>query len=70
MERFSYGIISEDSYGHMICVETISSVVKFEKENYIPILEEQVWTIFGKMWTGTEWVDNPNPPIYSDPEVN
>lgn len=67
----SSGSISDsaDEYNKKICTGVMSTDYEIIEENYIPILEEQVWTIFGKMWTGTEWLPNPNQPVYPDPPM-
>lgn len=57
-----YAQIDDDS----ICmgVSQLSGVV--DKPNMIE-LESYDTSLMGKMWTGTEWVENPNPPEPVEP---
>lgn len=58
MEVHYYAQINDDN----ICdgVSQLSGIV--DKPNMIE-LERYDMSVWGKMWTGSEWVDNPNPPV-------
>lgn len=57
MEVHYYAQINDDN----ICdgVSQLSGIV--DKPNMIE-LESYDMSVMGKMWTGSEWVENPNPP--------
>lgn len=59
-----YAQIDDDS----ICmgVSQLSGVV--DKPNMIE-LESYDTSLMGKMWTGTEWIENPNPPAPPEPST-
>lgn len=59
-----YAQIDDDS----ICmgVSQLSGVV--DKPNMIE-LESYDTSLMGKMWTGSEWVENPNPPEPPEPST-
>lgn len=58
MEVHYYAQINDDN----ICdgVSQLSGIV--DKPNMIE-LESYDMSVMGKLWTGSEWVDNPNPPV-------
>lgn len=60
--RYYYAIVNTDSYGNQICNGLIDTFDAINQDNYIRIdtFDE---ALLGKMWTGTEWAENPNPPI-------
>ena len=60
MKRYCYAILSIDSFGNLICYEVKDVPEEILEEKYIEI-DEQDWNnVLLKMWTGSEWVDNPN----------
>lgn len=64
MEVHYYAQINDDG----ICdgVSQLSGIV--DKPNMIE-LESYDMSVMGKLWTGSEWIENPNPPaIESQPE--
>ena len=64
MEIHYYAQIDDDS----ICmgVSQLSGVV--DKPNMIE-LESYDTGLMGKMWTGSEWIENPNPPEPPEPST-
>lgn len=63
--RYYYIIIAKDEYENLICNGIINTFAPIEKEDYIPT-ETYDESLIGKMWTGSEWVENPNPPEEGD----
>ena len=61
-QPYYYAQIDDDG----ICcgVSQLSGIV--EHDNMIP-LESYDMSLMGKLWTGTEWVENPNPPEPVEP---
>ena len=61
-QPFYYAQIDDDG----ICcgVSQLSGIV--EHDNMIQ-LESYDMSLMGKLWTGTEWVENPNPPEPPEP---
>lgn len=61
-QPFYYAQIDDDG----ICcgVSQLSGIV--EHDNMIQ-LESYDMSLMGKLWTGTEWVENPNPPEPVEP---
>ena len=61
-EVYYYAQIDDDG----ICcgVSQLSGIV--EHDNMIQ-LESYDMSLMGKLWTGTEWIDNPNPPEPVEP---
>lgn len=57
-----YAQIDDD--GICMGVSQLSGVV--DKPNMIE-LESYDTSLMGKMWTGTEWIENPNPPEPPEP---
>lgn len=64
MEVHYYAQINDDN----ICdgVSQLSGIV--DKPNMIE-LESYDMSVMGKMWTGSEWVENPNPPDPPEPST-
>lgn len=64
MEVHYYAQIDDDGicYG----VSQLSGIV--DKPNMIE-LESYDMSVMGKLWTGSEWVDNPNPPEPPEPST-
>ena len=62
MEVHYYAQINDDN----ICdgVSQLSGIV--DKPNTIE-MESYDMSVMGKMWTGSEWVENPNPPDPPEP---
>ncbi len=58
-----YAVIDEKN----ICKE-ISQLSGEVLENYMIEIESYQTELLGKMWTGSEWVDNPNPPDPPEPD--
>lgn len=64
MEVHYYAQINDDN----ICdgVSQLSGIV--DKPNMIE-MESYDMSVMGKMWTGSEWVENPNPPDPPEPST-
>lgn len=62
MEIVYYAQIDDDN----ICcgVSQLSGIVEYD--NMIQI-DSYDMSLMGKMWTGSEWVENPNPPTPPEP---
>ena len=50
----------------VIGVSDLSGPVDLPDMISIPSYDE---TLLGKLWTGTEFIDNPNPPVIPEPPV-
>ena len=63
-QPYYYAQIDDDG----ICcgVSQLSGIV--EHDNMIQ-LESYAMSLMGKLWTGTEWVENPNPPDPPEPST-
>lgn len=63
-QPYYYAQITDDG----ICcgVSQLSGIV--EHDNMIQ-LESYDMSLMGKLWTGTEWVENPNPPEPPEPST-
>lgn len=63
-QPFYYAQIDDDC----ICcgVSQLSGIV--EHDNMIQ-LESYDMSLMGKLWTGTEWIENPNPPEPPEPST-
>lgn len=67
MQKYNYAIYVIDEHNTKICKGVMSTDYEIIEENYIPvpIFDNSMYiSLIGKMWNGSEWVDNPNPPIY------
>lgn len=64
MEMHYYAQIDDDS----ICtgVSQLSGIVD---KPYMIEMESYDMSVMGKMWTGSEWVENPNPPEPPEPSM-
>lgn len=63
MEIHYYGEIDDDNI--CIVVSQLSDVVN---NPHMIELDTYNISLLGKMWTGSEWVDNPNPPEPPEPD--
>ena len=66
--RYYYAILQDDEFGNKICSGTIDTFAEINNEGYMQVVQPTEDNV-GKMWTGTEWVDNPNPPPDSNSEL-
>ena len=55
---FVYAQINENS----IC-DSISQLAALDDRENMILIDDMNMDVIGKMWTGSEWVDNPNPPV-------
>lgn len=61
---YYYAQINDDN----IC-EGVSQLYELDERPNMIQLENNDMTVMGKMWTGTEWVENPNPPTPPEPST-
>lgn len=61
--RYFYAIIDTETG---ICIGTLNTFEVKDGVSYIPIEVYDDTMVGRKMWTGSEWVDNPN---YVEPEI-
>lgn len=64
-QRYYYAQVKEDEYGNLVCISTLDTFEEKQRDDYILIDVVDVLMVGRKMWTGEEWVDNPN---YKEPE--
>lgn len=62
MNVYYYAQIDDNN----ICVG-VSQLAGEVDNSSLVVLESYDTSIMGKLWTGTEWVDNPNPPSPVEP---
>lgn len=67
--RYYYTITELDEYGNQVCVGTIDTFEEILRDNYIRT-EVLATSLLGKVWTGKEWIENPNPPAIEEVIVN
>lgn len=53
-----YAMLDENN----ICVSVQESPTVIDSDDLME-LDSYDTSVLGKMWTGSEWVDNPNPPV-------
>lgn len=63
--RIYYAVVSLDEFENLICNSVLDTFQTRYGNEYI-LLQSYDETLLGKIWTGSEWVDNPN---YVLPEV-
>lgn len=61
---YYYAQINDDN----IC-EGVSQLSELDSRPNMIQLESYDASVMGKMWTGTEWVENPNPPEPPEPST-
>ena len=59
--RCYYAIIQKDESTNNVCIGIINTFGQIEREDYIPI-DVYDESLIGMVWTGSEWIKNPNPP--------
>jgi len=59
-KRFYYLEVKEDEFGNLICIGILDTFKERAESEYIPVAVYDASFILRKMWTGSEWVDNPN----------
>lgn len=60
MARLYYAVVKPDGYGNLICSELLDTFQERLGSEFIPIQIYDAFMLDRKMWTGSEWVDNPN----------
>ena len=59
--RYYYAELKRDEHGNDICVGVLDTYSEIQNASYLPMQEFNA-EVYGKMWDGEIFVENPSPP--------